>query len=91
MNDYDLLKKAHNNLPAKYKEAMGVSLKNYAAYLVEGGKEQDDQAKRLFRLYWVMYKIYHYQQIDKYYEFWDVMKESYEDQRKLALKICEER
>ncbi|WP_315307922.1 hypothetical protein [Enterococcus devriesei] len=49
MNDYELLKKAHNNLPEKYKLVMIPYLKSYAAYIVSGGKELDERAKTLFR------------------------------------------
>lgn len=90
MKDYDLLKKAHNSLPASYKEVMVPYLTRYATYLVEGGNEQDDRAKKLFEQYWVGYKIYHFQQKGKDFEFWDLMDQGYEFQRELAVKIYEQ-
>lgn len=88
MNDYDLLKKAHNNLPTEYKEIMVPYLKSYAAHIVSGGKERDDRAKTLFKQYWVGYKIFHFQQKQKEFEFWELMGQSYKVQRELALKIA---
>ncbi|AXG38846.1 hypothetical protein EGCR1_09045 [Enterococcus gilvus] len=87
MNDYDLLKKAHNSLPKEYKEVMVPYLKSYAAFLVSGGKESEQRAMDLFKQYWVGYKIYLYQQKNKYFDYWDLRKVSYEAYRELALKI----
>lgn len=88
MNDYDLLKKAHNNLPTDYKKIMVPYLKSYAAFIVSGGKVQDERAKTLFKQYWVGYKIFHFQQKQKDFDFWELMKQSYKVQRDLALKIA---
>lgn len=91
MKDYDLLKKAHNSLPASYLEIMVPYLTRYATYLVNGGNEQDKRARKLFEQYWVGYKIYHFQQRNKDFEFWDLMEQGYEVQRELAVKICEQK
>lgn len=88
MNDYELLKKAHNNLPEKYKLVMIPYLKSYAAYIVSGGKELDERAKTLFRQYLVGYKIYHFQQKEIDFDFWELMEQPYDIQRELALKIA---
>lgn len=87
MNDYDLLKQAHNSLPTEYKKVMVPYLKSYAAYIVSGGKEQDERAKTLFKQYWVGYKVYHFQQKKKDFDFWNLMDQPYDIQRELALKI----
>lgn len=91
MNDYDLLKKAHNSLPAEYKEVMVPYLKRYAAYLVSGGKEQDEHAMNLFKQYWVGYKIYHLQQRNRDFDYWTLREIPYETYRELALKVCEKK
>lgn len=88
MNDYDLLKKAHNNLPKEYKEIMIPYLKRYAALLVSGGKETDQRAMDLFKQYWVGYKIYHFQQKARDFDYWNLREVSYEIYRELALKIA---
>ncbi|MDT2532105.1 hypothetical protein [Enterococcus raffinosus] len=88
MNDYDLLKKAHNSLPKEYKEVMVPYLKSYAAFLVSGGTESEQRAMDLFKQYWVGYKIYLYQQKNKDFDYWDLRKVSYETYRELALKIA---
>lgn len=87
MNDYDLLKQAHNSLPKEYKEVMVPYLKSYAAFLVSGGKESDERAMDLFKQYWMGYKIYHFQQKNKNFDYWDLREISYETYRELALKI----
>lgn len=87
MNDYDLLKQAHNSLPKEYKEVMVPYLKSYAAFLVSGGKESDERAMDLFKQYWVGYKIYHFQKKNKNFDYWDLREISYETYKELALKI----
>lgn len=89
MEDYDLLKLVHNELPNDYRNVLTPFLKKYASHLVNGGTEQDERAKQLFCQYWVGYLIYHNQQKKKFFELWDLMEREYQQQRQYALKFYE--
>lgn len=89
VNDFELLKALHNKLPQDYKEIQVPYLTRYSQLIAKGGNVSDDRAKQLFKQYWVGYFIYHYQQKNKEYDFWDLNGQSYETQLEFAKKMYE--
>lgn len=89
VNDFELLKTLHNKLPQDYKEIQVPYLTRYSQHIVKGGNVSDDRAKQLFKQYWVGYFIYHYQQKNKEYDFWDLNGQTYETQLEFAKKMYE--
>lgn len=87
VNDFELLKAVHNKLPQAYKEVQVPYLKRYSQFLAQGGGFTDERAEQLFRQYWVGYFIFHYQQKQKEYDFWELNARPYDVQLEFAKKM----